>query len=85
MCGVGQSLVETKARRPQEGRVLKGLHPGGPCYGYENVPIEDPTRQGKYGRPAVAGVRLEIQHEGAHAIRRIFTRSTSLCRWWWPP
>jgi site-specific DNA recombinase len=61
-----------KVHRGQEGRVLKGLHPGGRCYGYTNVPIEDPTRQAKYGRPAVSGVRLEINAEEAEAVRRIF-------------
>jgi site-specific DNA recombinase len=61
-----------KVHRGQEGRVLKGLNPGGRCFGYVNVPIEDPTRQGKYGRPAVAGVRLQIQEQQAEVIRRIF-------------
>lgn len=61
-----------KVHRGQEGRVLKGLHPGGRCYGYTNVPIEDPSRHGKYGRPAVSGVRLEINEEEAAVIRRIF-------------
>ena len=49
-----------KVYRGQEGRVLKGLNPGGKCYGYRNVPIEDSSRMMKYGRPAVLGVRLEI-------------------------
>ena len=61
-----------KVHRGQEGRVLMGLHPGGRCFGYKNVPIEDPTRQGKYGRPAVSGVRLEINEQEAKAVRRIF-------------
>lgn len=61
-----------KVRRGQEGRVLQGLHPGGRCYGYRNVPIEDPSRPGKYGRPAVSGVQLEIQEEQAAVVRRIF-------------
>jgi site-specific DNA recombinase len=61
-----------KVHRGQEGRVLKGLNPGGRCYGYVNVPIEDPTRQGKYGRPAVVGVRLEIHEQQAEIVRRIF-------------
>ena len=61
-----------KVHRGQEGRVLKGLIPGGRCYGYVNVPIEDPSRQGKYGRPAVSGVRLEIHQEQARVVRRIF-------------
>ncbi len=61
-----------KVHRGQEGRVLKGFTPGGKCYGYVNVPIEDPTRQGKYGRPAVSGVELRIHSEQAEVVRRIF-------------
>lgn len=51
------------------------MHPGGSCYGYRNIPIEDPTRKGKYGRPAVKGVRLEIIREEAAIILRIFEMS----------
>ncbi len=65
------SLAE-KVHRGQEGRALKGLQPGGKCYGYRNVPIEDPTRSAKYGRSAVSGVRLEIVEEEAAVVRRIF-------------
>jgi hypothetical protein len=36
-----------KVHRGQEGPALKGLQPGGKCYGYTNVPIEDLTRHGK--------------------------------------
>jgi site-specific DNA recombinase len=61
-----------KVHRGQEGRVLKGLNPGGKCFGYVNVPIEDPTRHGKYGRAAVAGVRLEIEPTQAEVVCRIF-------------
>ncbi|HEV8417042.1 MAG TPA: recombinase family protein [Bryobacteraceae bacterium] len=61
-----------KVHRGQEARVLKGLHPGGRCYGYRNIPIEDPSRPGKYGRPAVSGVRLEVKEEEGEVIRRIF-------------
>lgn len=61
-----------KVHRGQEGRVLKGFNPGGRIYGYRNVPIEDPTRTAKYGRPAVLGVRLEIIEEQAAVIRRMF-------------
>jgi site-specific DNA recombinase len=69
-----QYLVDLadKVRRGQEGRVLKGLNPGGRCYGYINVPIEDPSRPGKYGRPAVIGVRLEINEDQAGVVIRIF-------------
>jgi site-specific DNA recombinase len=61
-----------KVHRGQEGRVLNGFRPGGKCYGYRNVPIEDPSRKGRYGRPAVIGVRQEIIEEEAAVIRRIF-------------
>ena len=61
-----------KVHRGQEGRVLNRLNPGGRCYGYLNVPIEDPTRTAKYGRPAVSGVRLEIHEKQAAVVRRIF-------------
>jgi len=61
-----------KVHRGQEGRARLGLNPGGRCYGYINVPIEDPSRKGKYGRPAVMGVDLEIHQEEAAVVRRIF-------------
>jgi site-specific DNA recombinase len=61
-----------KVHRGQEGRVLKGMNPGGRCYGYINVPIEDPTRHGKYGRPAVTGVILKVHPEESQVVLRIF-------------
>jgi DNA invertase Pin-like site-specific DNA recombinase len=61
-----------KVHRGQEGRALKGLQPGGKCFGYRNVPIEDPTRSGKYGMKAVIGVKLEIFEEQAATVRRVF-------------
>ena len=61
-----------KVHRGQEGRALNGFQPGGKCYGYRNVPIEDPTRSGKYGRFAISGVKLEIDEEEAAVVRRIF-------------
>lgn len=66
------SGLADKVHRGQEGRVLQGLHPGGKCFGYTNAPIEDPHRQGKYGRPAILGVRLEINPQEAVVVRRIF-------------
>jgi site-specific DNA recombinase len=68
-----------KVHRGQEGRVLKGLNPGGKCYGYINVPIEDLSRQGKYGRPAVAGVMLKIHPEQSRIVLRIFEMSARGC------
>ena len=64
--------VADKVHRGQEGRVLKGLVAGGRCFGYKNVPIEDPTKLAKYGRPSVIGVRAEIDAEQASVINRIF-------------
>jgi len=64
--------LRDKVHRGQEGRVLKGYVPGGKCYGYRNVPVEDPTRRGDYGRPAVIGVYQEVISEEAAVIRRIF-------------
>jgi|ERR1700722_6403401 site-specific DNA recombinase len=61
-----------KVHRGQEGRVLKGLNPGGKLYGYVNVPILNPGRPGKYGRPAVDGVDQEINSHQAETVVRIF-------------
>ena len=60
-----------KVHRGQEGRVLNGMIHGGRCFGYRNVPIEDISRQGDYGRPAVLGVRQEILEEEAKVVRLI--------------
>jgi site-specific DNA recombinase len=62
-----------KVYRGQEGRAISGYTTGGRVYGYDNVPIEDPTRIGKYGRPAVLGVRLEVNAEQAVVLNRIFS------------
>lgn len=61
-----------KVHRGQEGRALNGFQPGGKCFGYRNVPIEDPTRSGKYGRFAISGVKLEIDEDEAAVVQRIF-------------
>lgn len=64
--------ISEKVHRGQEGRVLNGLLPAGRCYGYRNVPIEDHSRRGEYGRAAVIGVQQEIVEEEAMVIRHIF-------------
>src|SRR6185503_9535373 len=61
-----------KVHRGQEGRVLRGLNPGGKLYGYNNVPILNPNRPGKYGQPAVDGVDQEINPGQAEVVVRIF-------------
>jgi hypothetical protein len=64
--------LRDKVHRGQRGRILNGYIHGGKCYGYKNVPVEDPTRRGEYGRPAVIGVLQQIIPEEASVIRRIF-------------
>jgi len=61
-----------KVHRGQEGRVLKGQIHGGRCYGYRNVPIEDYSHRGEWGRPSVVGVRQVIDPEEAKVIRKMF-------------
>jgi site-specific DNA recombinase len=48
-----------KTHRGLEGKVLRGFHAGGRCYGYRNVQGPD-------------GVRLEVNEADAQVIRRIF-------------
>lgn len=61
-----------KVHRGVEGKALSGLHTGGRCFGYRNVPIEDPTRVDQHGRPLITGVRLEVREDQAAIVRRIF-------------
>ena len=61
-----------KVHRGVEGKALKGLHTGGRCFGYRNVPIEDSTRADQHGRPLITGVRLEVREDQAAIVRRIF-------------
>ena len=53
-----------KTHRGLEGKVLRGLHAGGRCYGYSSVPTSD-------------GVRLEINENEAKVVNRIFEMSAS--------
>jgi site-specific DNA recombinase len=62
-----------KVYRGVEGRALKGLHPGGRCFGYRSQPIEDPTRTDAYGRPIIVGVKLAVDESEAEAVRRVFS------------
>jgi DNA invertase Pin-like site-specific DNA recombinase len=61
-----------KTHRGVEGRALQGLHTGGRCFGYRNVPIEDAARVDQHGRPLITGVRLEVREDEAGTVRRIF-------------
>ena len=63
--------LSSKVRRGREGRFLAGYNPGGGCYGYKNVPDQDFTRRGEYGRPAVRGVLQEIDPEQVVVVLRI--------------
>ena len=62
-----------KVHRGVEGKALSGLHTGGRCFGYRNVPIEDPTRVDQHGRTLITGVRLEVREDQAAVVQRIFT------------
>lgn len=60
-------------RRGQEGCVEGDKYiAGGRCYGYKNVPDEDPTRVGDYGRPFVRGVTRVINPEEKPVVECIF-------------
>ena len=60
--------------RGVEQLALNGLHTGGRVFGYRRVPIESATERDTYGRPVIAGVRLEVQPNQAAIVRRIFER-----------
>ena len=64
--------LATKTRRGMEGAFLRGMHAGGRCFGYRNVPIEDSTRVDEHGRPVILGVRLEVSEQQAAIVRKIF-------------
>jgi site-specific DNA recombinase len=64
--------VRDKSRRGAIGSIERGFTPGGKCYGYRNVPIEDPNRRGMHGHNAVIGVYQEIIPGEAEIVRRIF-------------
>lgn len=61
-----------KTFRGVEGRVLAQMHHGGRVFGYRNVAIEDSARKDQYGRPVIAGARLEVDGAQAKIVRCIF-------------
>ena len=61
-----------KVHRGVEGKAISGLHTGGRCFGYRNVPIEDAARVDQHGRPLITGVRLQLREDQAAIVRRIF-------------
>ena len=54
-----------KTHRGLEGALLRGLHAGGRCYGYRNLPVES------------GGVRLEVEPKEAEVVRRLFQMSAN--------
>ena len=54
-----------KTHRGLEGAFLRGLHAGGRCYGYRNVPVDG------------GGVKLVIEEAEAEVVHRIFEMSAS--------
>jgi site-specific DNA recombinase len=69
-------LKDLKARtfRGVEQRAIEGLHTGGRVFGYLHVPIENSNKRDAHGRPAIEGVRLEVEPAQAATIKRIFER-----------
>jgi DNA invertase Pin-like site-specific DNA recombinase len=69
-------LKDLKARtfRGVEQRAIEGLHTGGRVFGYRHVPIENSNKRDAHGRPAIEGVRLEVEPAQAATIKRIFER-----------
>ena len=65
-------FVAKKVHTGQRDRALNGRLPNGRVFGYDNIPVEDPTRKGKHGRPAVAHVLLVSNPVQTAAVRRIF-------------
>ncbi len=65
--------LREKTHRGLTGQALKGHNAGGRTYGYRHVPIEDPTRTDRLGRPLVIAVRREVDPEQAAVVRRIYT------------
>jgi site-specific DNA recombinase len=65
--------LAAKTRRGIEGRVLNRLHHGGRIFGYRSIPIFDVKRRDQYGRPLIAGARLEIDERQAKIVRKIFS------------
>jgi site-specific DNA recombinase len=63
-----------KTFRGVEQLALNGLHTGGRCFGYRNIPIQYETKHDPYGRPVIEGVRLKVDPNQAPTIRRIFER-----------
>ena len=55
-----------KTHRGMEGRVLRGQHTGGRCYGYDAVPVDGTTAK-----------RLAVNAGEAEVIRRIFDMSAN--------
>jgi len=61
-----------KTRRGVEGRALTGLHTGGRCFGYRNVPLRMRRMLTSMGGQTITGVRLEVHQDQAATVRRIF-------------
>jgi len=66
-------IKETAKRthRGLEGQFIKGFSTGSRHYGYKSTPVYS-NRQDIYGRPIPEGYRLEISHEEAETVKRIF-------------
>ena len=55
--------LRDKTHRGLTGQAIKGNNCGGRSYGYQHIPIEDPTQTDQYGRLRVVAVKREIDSE----------------------
>jgi DNA invertase Pin-like site-specific DNA recombinase len=68
--------LRKKIRRGLAGRFDDGLHPGGTIYGYASVPVPHASgRLDRWGRPLLAGHKLEIHPDQASVVRRIYAEA----------
>jgi DNA invertase Pin-like site-specific DNA recombinase len=82
--------LATKTRRGMEGALLRGMHAGGRCFGYRNVPIEDPARNDEHGRPMILGVRLAInedepENRESHPRNHSTPKHSTVIKWRFAP
>ena len=64
--------LSKKTFRGLEGKVLAHQHHGGRVFGYKSTRILDTSRRDQYGEPLRTGARLEVDHEQAKIVQKIF-------------
>jgi len=62
-----------KTHRGVEGQVLKGYSGGGRAYGYTSEPVEDASKEDRYGKPTVVGYRRKVDETKRPIVVDIFS------------